>query len=266
MSEALGILARAPGPLTPIAGGTDLLVSWHHRPKADLHLLDLSRLAPELRQLTLSDDALTIGALITYWEVLRSPDVMAAFPLLADAARQVGSMQIQTRGTWAGNIGNGSPAADGVPVLLAYDATITLQSAAGDRNVPLCDYWTGYKQTVRRPEELITAIRLPRRGRRFEWFHKVGARRAQTITKVGVAAVRDDLGWRIAANSVAPYVCRCRNLECALDAGRVFSSPAEVRAVLAGDVSPIDDMRSTAQYRINTLARLVYYKLFAPAH
>ncbi|MEP0845997.1 MAG: FAD binding domain-containing protein [Phycisphaerae bacterium] len=263
LDEALAMLAAGGTPPTPIAGGTDLLVSWHHKPKDGLRFLDLSRLTGELGDARLSPDELVLGALTTYWDVICSVEIASAFPLLAQAARQVGAVQIQTRGTWAGNIGNGSPAADGVPVLMAYDAAVVLQSVGGRREVPLDAYWTGYKQSVRRPEELIVAVRLPRGRRDFEWFHKVGSRTAQTISKVGVAAVHDDRGWRIAANSVAPFVCRCRNLERALDAGRAFANPDEVRAALAADISPIDDIRSTAEYRARVLSRLIYFALAA---
>jgi CO/xanthine dehydrogenase FAD-binding subunit len=186
---------------------------------------------------------------------------VAEFPLLVQAARVVGAMQIQTRGTWAGNIANGSPAADGVPVLMAYDAVVVLQARAGRVEVPLDQYFTGYKQSVRRPDQLIVALRIPRRPRRRQWFYKVGARSAQAISKVGVAAVQDARGWRIVANSVAPYVCRCPALERELDAGRTFASPDEIRQVLAADIAPIDDIRSTARYRAAVLSRLLYFWL-----
>lgn len=264
LDEALRMMASEPTALTPVAGGTDLLVSWHHRPKDDAHFLDLTRVARELSEIRLSPVALELGAMTTYWDVMQSAEVAPAFPLLVEAARQVGALQIQTRGTWAGNIGNSSPAADGVPVLLAYDATVVLACTTGRREAPLDSYWTGYKQTIRRPDELIVAIRLPRRPRFVEWFHKVGARSAQTITKVGVAVVHDAAGWRIAANSVAPFVCRCRNLEAALAAGRTFASPTDLAAVLRDDVSPIDDLRSTAAYRLNVLARLLHTALAPP--
>lgn len=266
LADALRHLADAPpGTLRPVAGGTDLFVSWHHHDTRDWTLLDLSRLERDLRYVRLAGDALELGALATYWDLLAEPARAAAqaFPLLAVAARQVGAIQIQTRGTWAGNIANGSPAADGVPVLMAYDASVVLQSLAGSRAVPLDQYYLGYKRTVRRPDELIVAIRLPRRPRTVEWFHKVGARAAQTITKVGVAVVHDVGGWRVVANSVAPTVCRCRNLEAELERGRRFASPDEVRSVLAGDISPIDDLRSTAEYRAAVLARLIYFRFFA---
>ena len=264
MKTALDLMADSAPPPTPIAGGTDLLVSWHHRLKDDLALLDLS-LLPELRAFRLTDEFLEFGGSTTYWQVIESADVSQAFPLLAQAARQVGAIQIQTRGTWAGNIANASPAADGVPVMMAYDAVVVLQSRDGTVEVPLDQYYTGYKQSVRRPEQLIRAIRMPRRERErpreFEWFHKVGARSAQAIAKVGVAMVKDAHGWRVAANSVAPFVCRCRALEAALDAGQTFRSPDEIADILSADISPIDDLRSTARYREAVLSRLIYFRL-----
>jgi CO/xanthine dehydrogenase FAD-binding subunit len=269
LDEALDALAAAP--LTPIAGATDLFASWHQRPHDDLELLDLSRLA-ELRYARLDGDTLRLGALATYWDVIQSPEICAAFPLLPQAARLVGAIQIQSRGTWAGNIANGSPAADGVPVLMAYDATVvlacsrSLQPTHEISEVPLDRYFTGYKQSVRRPDQLITEIRLPIRARSAEVFHKVGARSAQAIAKVAVAIVRDALGWRIAASSVAPSVCRCRTLESALDAGSTFAGPDEVWDYLKSDVAPIDDIRSTARYRQVVLARLLHHALSQPGN
>ena len=260
MKTALDLMADAAPPLTPIAGGTDLLVSWHQRPKDDLALLDLS-LLPELRAFRLTDEFLELGGSTTYWQVIESAEVSQAFPLLAQAARQVGAIQIQTRGTWAGNIANASPAADGVPVMMAYDAVVVLQSRDGTVEVPPDQYYTGYKQSVRRPEQLIRAIRMPRRERAFEWFHKVGARSAQAIAKVGVAMVKDAHGWRVAANSVAPTVVRCRALEQALDGGQSLTNHDEIQMLLNIDIAPIDDLRSTSEYRRRVLTNLVHYAL-----
>jgi len=260
LDDALEMLASAAHPLTPIAGGTDLLVCWHHHAKNDLHLLDLSRV-DELRAWRMTEEYLELGALTTFWDVIASREISRQFPLLWQAARQVGAIQIQTRGTWAGNIANGSPAADGVLVLMAYDASILLASRDRMREVPLDEYYTGYRQTVRNPDELITAIRVPRRTRTFEWFHKVGTRRAQAIAKVGVAVVCDEEGWRVVANSVAPTIRRCRKLESALAAGSSFKDPAEIADVLRDDIAPIDDIRSTARYRATVLSRLLYYRL-----
>lgn len=261
LAECLQRLDESNGSAKPVAGGTDLLVNWHHHVKDDWTLLDLSNLKDELGQMRLTDDTLELGALTTYWDVIRSDQVSQAFPLLPQAAQQVGAIQIQTRGTWAGNIANGSPAADGVPVLMAYDARVVLQSATTKREVPLDTYFTGYKQSVRQPNELITAIGLPRKPRSVEWFEKVGQRRAQAIAKLGVAVVRDDTTWRIAANSVNPYVCRCPNLEAKLQANQTFTTPEELQKVLEQDITPIDDIRSTAAYRTKVLSRVLFYGL-----
>ena len=145
LSDALTAMAAEPGRLTPIAGGTDVMVSWHHRPKGDLALLDLSLLA-ELRGLRWTPESLELGALATYWDAIDSAEIRGEFPLLVRAALEVGAIQIQTRGTWAGNIANGSPAADGVPALMASDAVIVLESSRGREEVPLGEYFTGYKR------------------------------------------------------------------------------------------------------------------------
>ena len=192
--------------------------------------------------------------------------------MLVEAARQVGAVQIQARGTWAGNIVNASPAADGVAALMALDATVELTSADGTEEVALSRFYTGYKTMRRRPDQLVTAIRVPARPYAFQSFHKVGSRAAQAITKVGVAiARRDEAGggesppgpngslWRVAANSVAPAVVRCRAVEALLERGPALRGPEDLRPALEDDVSPIDDIRSTARYRQEVLARLIYF-------
>jgi len=260
LAEALRLLAERDTAPVPIAGGTDLCVHWPARDLDEVKFLDLSRIAG-LSHLHLTNDVLEIGAGTTYWDIICAADAAKAFPLLAQAARLVGAIQIQTRGTWAGNIANGSPAADGVLALMAYDASVVLQSVRETREVPLDEFFTGYKQSVRRPNELIVAIRVPRRAYTFEWLAKVGARRAQAISKVGLAMTRSGNGWRVAANSVAPFVCRCRTLEAALNTGRTFTNPQDVRSLLAADVAAITDLRSTAEYRERVLSRLIFYRL-----
>jgi carbon-monoxide dehydrogenase small subunit/xanthine dehydrogenase small subunit len=254
--------------LVPIAGGTDLLVHWPtNLPAHDRAYLDLSPLEEELRPIRWTDSHLVLGALTTYWDAMTDRRVVAEFPLLLAAGRQVGAVQIQARGTWAGNIANGSPAADGVPVLMAYGATVELSSEAGVREVPLETYHTGYRRSVRRGDELITAIRLPRRDHGVNIFEKVGPRAAQAITKVGVAITREASrggkagAWRVVANSVAPTVKRCPAVEGLLAAGVPLRSAEDLLPAIRRDVSPIDDLRSTAGYREQVLARLIYHCL-----
>lgn len=261
LTEALDVLATNPK-ITPIAGGTDLLVSWPSRPHDSLSFLDLS-LLKDLRPFRLTPTHLELGALTTYWDIISSPEVSSEFPLLAQAAKLVGAIHIQTRGTWAGNIANASPAADGVPVLMAYDATVVLASSKGSpAEIPLDDYYTGYRQSKRRPDQLITAIKIPRRPRTNEYFYKVGARAAQAITKVGLAMLHDSSGgWHVVANSVAPTILHLKNVESALNADQRFDSSDAILPLLAKDISPIDDIRSTAAYRSTVLSRLLFFRL-----
>ncbi len=268
LGEACAALAHAGSDSArpqPIAGGTDVLVHWPVNLGAhDKTYLDLSRLS-ELRALRWADSHLQIGALATYWDVIRDERCQREFRLLVKAARTVGAIQIQARGTWAGNIANASPAADGVPALMACDASVVLASADGAsvrrREVALDQFYLGYKKMRMETGELIEAIRVPRRSLQFHAFEKVGARRAQAITKVGVAITwtGNPGGWRVAANSVAPTVLRCRAVEALLESGAPVRSPLGLNAAVTQDVSPIDDIRSTAHYRRTVLARIIYF-------
>jgi len=260
--EALELLARSNGAAIPMSGGTDLLVHWPQRQSEhDRTYLDLSGLT-ELRPLEWTPDALVLGGLTTYWDVIGDARATRELPLLAEAGRQVGAVQIQARGTWAGNIVNASPAADGVPVLMAYDAVVVLESVAGREEVPLERFYQGYKQMRRRPDQLVVAIRIPRRPYTFQRFVKVGSRRAQAIAKVGLAVTRSTAGWRVVAASVAPTIRRCSTLERLLEEGTAVHAPAELLPAIERDVAPIDDIRSTAEYRKRSMARVLYYDVF----
>lgn len=260
LAAAVELLAerKADDPLVPIAGGTDVLVHWPVRPDArDRDYLDLTGLA-ELRGVRWSDEAFELGALASYWDVIVDRRANEEFPILVAAARQVGAIQIQSRGTWAGNIVNGSPAADGVPVLMACDAVVVLASREGAREIPLDRYFTGYREGARRNDELVVAIRLPRAARSVQRFVKVGPRRAQAIAKLGLAVTRSDAGWRVVAASVAPTVRRCRTVERLVDENGAPDAPEDLDAALRADVSPIDDIRSTAAYRLRVLGRVLF--------
>ena len=173
-------------------------------------------------------------------------------PILAEASREVGSPQIQNRGTLGGNVANASPAGDTLPVLAVAEAMVVLRSVDGERRVPFGSFYTGYRQTVMRPDELIVAVEVPPvEGR--QWFRKVGTRAAQAISKVVMAAVRAPQP-RIALGSVAPTVVRVPRTEAVLAGG---GSLAEAQAVLVDEIQPIDDLRSTAAYRRRVSANLL---------
>src|SRR2546426_1125777 len=246
------------GATIPVAGGTDLLVHWPVRIDAhDRTYVDLSRLE-DLKPLRWSDRELVLGGLTTYWDVIQDERIGREFPLLVRAARQVGAIQIQARGTWAGNIVNASPAADGVPVLMAYDAVVVLESGRGREEGPLDHFYTGYKEMRRRADQLVVAIRIPRRPYSYQVFEKVGSRRAQAIAKVGLAVTHSGAGWRVVAASMAPTIRRCPMLERLLEQRVQVAHPGDLVPAITQDVSPIDDVRSTAEYRRRVMARVLY--------
>jgi CO/xanthine dehydrogenase FAD-binding subunit len=250
LRDALRML-RDEGPVTPLAGCTDLYVGLNFGVLPGRRFLNIWRL-DALRGIEASGDVLRIGALTTYSDIIRSADVRRRLPILAAAAREIGAVQIQNRGTIGGNIANGSPAGDTLPVLAVADALVELRSVEWTRKVPFSDFYTGYRASVRRPDELITAIEVPRLEGR-QWFRKVGTRAAQSISKVVMAGVRAERP-RIALGSVAPTVVRARRTEDALASGGTL---AGAQRILQTEISPIDDIRSTAAYRREVAARLL---------
>jgi len=255
LTDALKML-RDEGPLVPMAGCTDLYVALNFgtlQPKRFLNLWNLDA----LRGIESRGATLRIGALTTYTEIIKSGVIRRRLPMLAAAAREIGGVQIQNRGTIGGNVANASPAGDTLPVLLAADAVVVLRSAAGTRRVPMTSFYTGYRQTVARPDELIVACDIPAiRGR--QWFRKVGTRAAQAIAKIVVAGVwenvRAGVRPRLAMGSVAPVPLRLPQTEEALGGG---ASLAEAQEILQREIAPIDDLRSTAGYRRQVAANLL---------
>ena len=235
----------------PIAGATDVYVGLNFGTQRARRFLDLWPL-DELRTITVTGDQLVLGALVTYTAMIASTEVRAWLPMLVEAARQVGGPQIQNRGTLGGNIANGSPAGDLLPVLAAIDAFVVLRSMDGERRVPFTAFYTGYRASVMRVDELIVAVEIPR-VTGAQWFRKVGTRAAQAISKVVVAAVREP-SPRIAVGSIAPTVVRLTATEGALASGAAVD---EAMTTLRGEVRPIDDLRSTAEYRTRVTENLV---------
>jgi CO/xanthine dehydrogenase FAD-binding subunit len=253
----------ADAPVRPIAGGTDLMVTLTGElapPPAsvvDLWAIDA------LRGIAIDGDALSLGALTTYTDIRRSAACREHVPALAEASATIGAAQIQNRGTLGGNIANASPAGDTLPVLLAADAVFVLGSERGERDVPAAEFWTGYRQTALAHDELVVRIRIPLVAGREMRFRKVGTRRAQAISKVVIAvAWRGDGTWRdvrVALGSVAATPIRGTATERAL-AGRAPTPETADRAAeaLAGELAPIDDVRSTAEYRRLVAARVLH--------
>src|SRR5438128_8560488 len=262
LDEALDALASGEK-LVPLAGATDLMVYLEAGtldPCSFLNLQELGELKPTLSV----NGSVILGALTTYRDVRVSP-IREQFPMLAWAAREVGALAIQSRGTWAGNIANGSPAADGVPALMAYDAEVDLASKNGRRAVPLAAFYRGYKQMDRRPDEIITAIRMPLPQPGWsDYYRKVGTRRFQAISKTLLAgrilldANRMVKDVRMVFASVAPFTLRAVQTE-GLLRGRQLTADliGDATRAIQDEIHPIDDIRSTQAYRRRVTANLV---------
>jgi CO/xanthine dehydrogenase FAD-binding subunit len=263
LETALRLLSRDPGVWHPFAGGTDLMVLLEFGKLTPGHYLSIWGL-DELRGITVTPEHIVLGAVTTYTDVLSHPVLRAECPLLCAAARQTGGIATQNRGTLGGNIANASPAADSPPALLAYDAELELRSIDGVRRVPYDRFHSGYKVMDLAPGEIIHRIILPRRASAWhQTYKKVGTRAAQAISKVCLAAAmnldgRRVLDARIALGSVAPTVVRCVEAEATLR-GRLLDDDlmAAAAAALPRDVMPIDDLRSTARYRLRVAQNLL---------
>ncbi|WP_437731079.1 FAD binding domain-containing protein [Sorangium sp. So ce1335] len=269
LCELVAEQAARGAPVALLAGGTDWIVEQELAPPLKIStadpagagqaapplVVDVSRLE-DLRGVSLAGDTLRVGAATTYLEMRRSGVILERAPLLARMSRDVGAVQIQARGTLGGNLATASPAADGVAALAAYDATIVVQSVRGERRIPMGALQTGYKRTSRAPDEVIVAVEiaLPAPGSPWYW-RKVGARRAQAISKVALAGVAEVSAGRLARlglgmASVAPTTALLPSVR-ALCLSRPIAelTPEEVDAAVAQDIAPIDDVRSTRAYR-----------------
>ena len=268
LDAAYALLADASaGPWRPLAGGTDLLVQiTGELGEPPARIIDIWRL-DELRGIGVDGDALVIGALTTYTELRHSPVVAEFIPALAEAAATIGAAQIQNRGTIGGNVVNASPAGDTLPVLLALGASFVLGSASGEREVAADDFWPEYRTTARREDELLLRVRVSLAPDRQVRFRKVGTRRAQAISKVVMALAwrangTEGPGWtdvRLALGSVAPTTIRARATEAVLDGAPPTRETADAAVTaLTTELKPIDDVRSTADYRRLVAGRVLH--------
>jgi len=267
LQAVVSVLADEPGKWLPIAGGTDVMVQYAAGRLPARKLISIWNL-PELRAIEILPEEIRIGAGCSYTELREHSVIAQEFPLLGSAARSTGGIANQNRGTLGGNIVNASPAADSLPALMAYEAELILVSRRGERRVPYLDFHTDYKKMKLAPDELIRAICL---GRRFSnylhYARKVGARDAQAISKVCVAAlgrlkggvagtVIDDV--RIALGSVAPVPLRLTEVERIAKGKPVEPELVQLaRKMTSAAIQPIDDIRSTARYRSAVAGNLV---------
>ncbi len=263
LDGALAALANGDGEtVLPIAGGTNLIVDIRAKRERPDRMVGLGEV-DELLGMEFGPERISIGGRTTVSDLLRSPEIAREAPSLIEAARLFGGLMVRNTGTVAGNIASGSPAADLVPPLLVLDAELELASVSGTRTLALNDYYLGYKQDARRPDELITRISWPRLPENSaNAFYKLARRKGDAITVTGVAValtVADGTCTRarIALASVAPVVLRAKQAEAVLE-GRVLTSALidEVAEAAAETCTPIDDIRASAGYRRHTVEAL----------
>ncbi|HPB95135.1 MAG TPA: FAD binding domain-containing protein [Polyangiaceae bacterium] len=250
-----------------LCGCTDWMVERHIAPvdqnPLDAVALDISNL-PELRGIRVDGHVMTIGAAQPYAAIRRDPMVREHCPMLAQMASEVGARQIQSRGTLGGNLVTGSPAADGVTALFALDATVTLQGPSHERSVPVTSFYSGYRTTVRRPDELVVRVsfELPKPGAAQTW-RKVGTRKAQSISKAALAAVAETEEGVITrvgfgAASVAEVVLPLASVRSLVLGKNVHClNMNDVEEAVDSEIRPIDDVRSTGRYRRHLMKVLV---------
>jgi CO/xanthine dehydrogenase FAD-binding subunit len=263
LQEVLGLHASEPGSWLPIAGGTDVMVLYAAGKLPARKLIGIGALR-ELRNIEVTSAEVRIGAGCTYTDLRQHSLIANEFPLLARAAAWTGGIANQNRGTLGGNMANASPAGDSLPVLLVYDADLILVSARGERRIPYRTFHTGYKKTLLAADELIHSICIRRNLAGYaSYAKKVGARNAQAISKVFLAAVAmvanaTVADVRLAAGSVGPVPIRLTRTELALAGQTIDNSLLETAGkVMAQEIQPIDDIRSTAEYRTVVLRNLL---------
>jgi xanthine dehydrogenase small subunit len=263
LDEALAARAAHPD-YQVLAGGTDLLVAGAAKP-APVGILDVFGLEPLRAIEPMAEGGFRLGAATTYLDILGSEQLREALPILHAAVREIGALQIQARGTLGGNLVTSSPVGDTLPVWLALDAEIELASARGVRRVPYREFCTGYRQTALGADELVTAVLVPPLAPAIRQFwRKVGTRRAQSISKLMVAATARVEGGRIVEpriglGAVADRPIRGTAVEEVLAGGQPSLALAErAREALIASIEPIDDVRSRAAYRRRVAGNLVY--------
>ncbi len=260
LAEAREALARG---AMKVAGATDLLVIDHATGREHAAVLDVLGIR-ELQGIRVDHDGLNIGASSTFTHIRQSAEVARHTPLLSAAAATIGAAQIQNRATIGGNIANASPAGDSLPALLALGALIVIAGPHVRRTVPYNAFHPGYRQTVLRPDELIERVIVPLPSPSVQVFRKVGTREAQAISKVMVAFASDPPGHhglenvRLAMGSIAAVPMRLHEAEALIESEPLSAALADrVAAFIERTISPIDDVRSTADYRRHVAGQIV---------
>lgn len=266
LQEVLQTLSNDPCKWKPFAGGTDLMVLFESGKLQHKHFLNLSNFS-ELRKIEVTDQAVRIGTLCTYTDIQNHPVIQKEFPLVARSGWVTGAKAIQNRGTIGGNIANASPAADTPPSLLAYGAQIELMNQKTTRKLAYSQFHLDYKKTSLAPDEIISAVLLPRaQGWTHHYYRKVGTRAFQSISKIAVSAAakieKDTIQEvHLGLASVAATPLLAESFEKALKGQKFSNVSTSLAKDFVNSLAPMDDIRSTAIYRKVVLQRVLEHYL-----
>jgi CO/xanthine dehydrogenase FAD-binding subunit len=265
-THAVALLAEHAPSVKVLAGGTDLMADYKFAPSSHIPkvIVDVSRL-DELKQITMKDEGLSIGSLVTHTQIMRSDIIRDLFPALQDAAHTIGAVQTRNLGTLGGNLCTAVPSVDSGPTLVALDALMTLLSPSGTRQIPLAEFFVGPRKTALKTEELLTEILIPKTSLgKPTRFHKFGLRKGQALALVNAAASLW-VDWdknvfvapRVALGAVAPKVIHATSAETFLEGREITpEAMAEAGRLAVADAKPISDMRASAEYRRDLIAVL----------
>ena len=267
VKECLQILQEYDERCRILAGGTDLIIDLEESQFSNHHIIDLGKIQ-ELGSIKDCGDGIRMGSMVTYDEIEHSLLLQSHASVLVSAASEVGSPQIRHQGTLGGNLSTASPAGDAIPALYVVSAVIVLASANGNRTVPIHEFFTSVRETIRQPDELLLEIIIPKEtGKFFSFFRKVGQRKAQTIAKASVAfhgKVNDCIleKVKIAMGSVASTVIFAPKTQEFLNGQKLTQDLISKAAdLIKTEVNPIDDIRSTAWYRQEVVGGILIEEL-----
>ena len=268
LAEALEILSQKKEQIKPVAGGTDVMVMLKDGVVKEKELLNLSYIS-ELSYIKEKESQILIGSATKYREIRRSPIINAYAPILIEAARQIGSPQIQNLGTIGGNLGTASPAGDSIPPLYVLNARVKLQKIGSSREVQVDKFFLGPRKTVKEPDELITEISVDKmEPGSYYFFEKLGLRSANAISIVSAAGIinleNNTVKYlRLSLGAVAPTVIRATDAEEEAKGKELTEDLIDRIAKLASDATrPISDIRGTAEYRKKATYGIVYEALY----
>ncbi|MFH1018636.1 MAG: xanthine dehydrogenase family protein subunit M [Pseudomonadota bacterium] len=259
LPEALALLARFGEKAAPLAGGTDLILGMKDEVKTPDAVIDLKRIA-ELSRLEVAGERLSIGALVTFNELIESREVKEKFPLVWESSRTVGSCGLRNRATMIGNICSAVPCLDSAGPLLVYDAEVVTVSTKGERRTPIEKWFVDYKRTARKADELVKSVECsaPKKGHGGAYV-KLGRYAGEDLGQVNVTILKTaEKVWKVAFGAVAAVPLRATKVE-ALLAGKDLDGEllAGAKRLIEQEIRPITDVRATKEYRLH-MARIMF--------